>query len=124
MKISEMTNDQAADAMIRIVAPIERLTKDERLEPLLEELAGHEGEGGVSALKIISSMLPRIVPMLLKDHRTDLFEIISILSGERVEKVGGMKLSETVHILKESIDDELIGFFRLSGRQIMMKSGT
>ena len=112
MKISQMTNDQACDAIIRLTQPIANITDDERMEPLLKELS--EGESGMNGLKLISSMLPKIVPMLLKDHKKDLYEIISVLSGKDKKEIGTMKLTETITVLKDSIDDELIGFFRSS----------
>lgn len=114
MKISEMTNDQACDAIVRLTQPIANITDDPAVEPMLKELASHEGENGVSALKIISSMLPKVVPLLLKDHKTDVYEIISVLSWKDRKAVGQMKLMETISVLRESIDEDLIGFFKSS----------
>ena len=114
MKISEMTNDQACDAIVRLTNPVANITDDPKLEPMLKELADNNGETGVSALKIVSSMLPKFVPLLLKDHKNDLYEIISILSDKNKGEIGKMKLGETIAILKESIDEDLIGFFKSS----------
>ena len=38
MKISEMTNDQAADALIRISAPFENICSDEEVVDALAEI--------------------------------------------------------------------------------------
>lgn len=114
MKISQMTNDQACDALIRITDPVANIADDPQMEPILKGLAEHEGENGLSALKAISQMLPKIVPMLLKDHKKDVYEIISVLSGKAVAEIGKMRITETIAILKESIDDDLIGFFKQS----------
>ena len=116
MKLSEMTTDQSCDAMIRLTTPIQNITGDERLEPMLQKMAAQEGKTGMSVLQMISDLLPTAVPMLLKDHREDLYEIISILSGERKAEIGKKKLKETIAILKDSIDEDLIGFFKSSGR--------
>lgn len=114
MKISEMTNDQACDAIVRLTTPVANITDDPKLEPMLKELANNESKSGVSNLKLISSMLPKFVPLMLKDHKADLYEIISILSGKAKAEIGKMKLTETISILKESIDEDLISFFRSS----------
>ena len=114
MKISEMTNDQACEAIVRLTTPVANITDDPRIEPILKELATHEGEGAMTGLKVISSMLPKFVPILLKDHKTDLYEIISVLSGKARKEIGQMKLTETITVLRESIDDDLIGFFKSS----------
>ena len=68
----------------------------------------------MTGLKVISSMLPKFVPILLKDHKADLYEIISVLSGKARKDIGQMKLTETITVLRESIDDDLIGFFKSS----------
>ena len=114
MKISEMNNDQACDAIVRLTNPVSNITDDPKLEPLLQELAENGGKADVSALKIFSSMLPKVVPLLLKDHKNDLYEIISILSDKQRSEIGKMKLGETIAVLKESIDEDLISFFKSS----------
>lgn len=114
MKISEMSFNQACDATVRLVDPIARITSDDRLEPMLKELASHQGESGANAIRIISSMLPRFVPMLLKDHRADMVEILGILGDKKPKEVGEMKLKEVVQLIRDSLDDDLIGFFKSS----------
>lgn len=114
MKISEMTTDQACDAVVRLTNPIANITDDPKLEPMLKEIGQYEGRKDLSLLKVISSMLPKAVPLLLKDHKNDLYEIISILSGKKREEIGTMRMTQTIAILRESIDEELIGFFKSS----------
>lgn len=114
MKISEMSFNQACDATVRLVDPIARITSDDRLEPMLKELASHQGESGTNALRIISAMLPQFAPMLLKDHRADMIEILGILGDKKPKEVGEMKLKEIIQLIRDSIDEDLIGFFKLS----------
>ena len=51
----------------------------------------------------------------MKDHKGDLYEIISALSLKPVAKIGQMNFMATVKELRDSIDEDLIGFFRSSG---------
>jgi hypothetical protein len=114
MKISEMSFNQACDATVRLVDPIARITSDDRVEPLLKELASHQGESGANAIRIISSMLPRFVPMLLKDHRADLVEILAILGDKKSKDIEAMKLNDVIRLVRESLDEDIIGFFKSS----------
>lgn len=114
MKLSEMTNDQACDAIVRLTQPIANITDDPEVEPLLKELATHEGEDRTTGLKVISKMLPRVVPLLLKDHKKDVYEIISVLSGKKPNEIGKMLLPETIAVIRDSVDNDLIGFFKSS----------
>lgn len=114
MKLSEMTNDQACDAIVKLTQPVANITDDPALEPLLKELAGYGGKHEVTGLKILSAMIPKVVPLLLKDHKNDLYEIIGVLSGKAKADIGKMKLTETITVIRESIDEDLINFFKSS----------
>lgn len=116
MKLSEMTNDQACEAIIKLTQPVANITDDEAFDPILKELASYAGKP-VNGLKILSAMLPKVVPLLLRSHKKDVYVIISVLSGKSEAEIGQMKMTETITILKESIDEDLIGFFRSSVRQ-------
>ena len=114
MKLSMMNNDQACEALVRLTTPVANIADDPAVEPLLKELASHEGDDRMNGLKVIAKMLPRIVPLLLKDHKADVYEVISVLSGKTANEVGKMRLTETIFILKDSIDGELLDFFKSS----------
>ena len=116
MKLSEMTNDQACDAIIKLTQPVANIMDDQEFGLIVKELGGYSGKP-VNNLKILSGMIPKIVPLLLKNHKQDTYAIISVLSGKDEKEIGQMKMTESITILKESIDEDLIGFFRQSGRQ-------
>ena len=112
MKISQMTNDQACDAIIRLTPAVANIADEPKLDPILKELG--EKKEGVSVLHLVSNMLPKIVPLLLKDHKADLYEIISVLSDKTKAEVGKMRIVDTISVLRDSIDEDLIGFFKSS----------
>ena len=110
MKISQMTNDQAADAMIKLAGPISRLLEDEETRKLVEEAQSQrEGEGGIA---FFGRILPKVVPFMMKDHREDLYAVVAALTLRPVGDVGKMNFVETIKELRESIDEDFLGFFK------------
>lgn len=112
MKISMMTNDQASEAMIRISTPMANILDDKRSKELIDGMAQVAQTTTTSA---ISAYLPKFVSFCLKDHKDDLYEIIGALTFKPASVVGNMNFIETVKEMRESIDEDFIGFFKSSG---------
>lgn len=111
MKISEMTNDQAAKALIRISAPIEALCNDPKLDEILETYKATKEE---PFFKSVGALLPKFITYAIRTHKDDLYEIISTLIGKTVEEVANMNIMDTVKVVRESYDEVLQGFFTSS----------
>lgn len=116
MKLSEMTNDQAAEVMIRLADPVGAICDDEEAVQLIED---YKKRYRMPLFYAVGKMIPTLVGYLLKKHKAELYEIISILSGEKNADVGNMNFAETVKILRDSYDETLSVFFRSSGSAIM-----
>ena len=116
MKLSEMTNDQAADAMIRLAEPIGAICDDEEAVKMIDE---YKKRYKMPLFYAVGKMIPTLVGYLLKKHKSELYEIISLLSGEKKVDVGNMNFAETVKVLRDSYDDTLSVFFRSSGKQLL-----
>ena len=116
MKLSEMTNDQAAEVMIRLADPVGAICDDEEAVQMIED---YKKRYRMPLFYSVGKMIPTLVGYLLKKHKAELYEIISILSGEKKADVGNMNFAETVKILRDSYDETLSVFFRSSGSAIM-----
>lgn len=110
MKLSEMNTNEACDAVVRLTEPISNISNDPQMEKALKDIAGLQGQ--MTALQALSTVFPKLVPNLLKDHLEDVYEIISILSGLSVAEIGKMKFTETIKVLRECIDKDLLDFFK------------
>lgn len=108
MKISEMTNDQATDALIRLAGPFENICNDPDLITALEKLGGMTQE---PIIKVVGTIIPDFAKIGLRKHKADLYEIVSALTMTPVDKVGRMNFKETIKALQESYDDILRDFF-------------
>lgn len=115
MKISEMTNDQAADALVRIAGPFDRICND---DDLLEALTKLGSMTGVPVVKVIGQALPMFVTVGLKKHKADLYEIIGALTLTPASRVGKMNFKETLKAIQDSFDDTLRDFFTVSATAI------
>lgn len=108
MKISEMTNDQATDALIRLSVPFENICGDDEVKEALDEISKQKD---VPMIKAFGTIIPLLTNMLLKKHKRDLYEIVSALTMKPVSTIGKMNFKETVEIIRESYDDILRDFF-------------
>lgn len=109
MKISEMSTTQAADVIVRIADPASAIMQDKKTVEVLEKLATTKA---TTLIAFIADNLGAVAGVLLKDHRTDVFEIVAALSGKTVEAVEKQKILETIADVKNSFDKDLLDFFK------------
>ena len=120
MKLSQMTNDQATDFLVRVTSPIARIMDDEEIQPLLTNFSTMKD---VPITKVISTFLPQFVTFAIKGHKDDLYEIIGAFSGKSKQSVGKMNLLETMNLMKDSIDKDFLDFFKsLKGQELVTAS--
>ena len=103
-----MTTDQAADALVRIAEPAANIMHDEDTLGVLEKLATSNDK---APLKFIADNIVPVATVLLKTHRSDVYEVIAALSGKKIAEIGKQKLTETITDIKECWDGELMDFF-------------
>lgn len=111
MKISEMTNDQATEALIRLAGPLENICDDEELIESLDKLAGMNHE---PTIRVIGKMIPMIARVGFMKHKQDLYEIVGALTMTTTADVGKMNFKDTLLALQDSYDGILRDFFTSS----------
>ena len=111
MKISEMTNEQAADALIKVAEPFENICGDEEMLGLMEKLQNAQNK---PVIQTLGDILPKFVLYALKKHRDDLYQIIGAVTMKPVEEVARMNFKKTIDTVKESYDDIIRDFFTSS----------
>jgi hypothetical protein len=113
MKISEMNNDQASEAIVRICAPVASICEDDEVKSLLDSIDKLGKEQG-DPIKAVTNFIPRLVAFGLQKHKADVYEIVGALTGTSTARVGKLNFVETVKAVRESWDDVLAGFFTSS----------
>ena len=111
MKISEMSNDQATDAMVRISAALGFICEDEEMLSVIDDL---QKLGSTPILVAIPKVLPKFASLAFRKHRDDLYEIIGALCSKNRKDVGKMSFKETISLIKDSYDEILGDFFTSS----------
>lgn len=114
MKLSEMTTDKAADALVRLAEPAAEIVNDDKVFELIKG-AGKVANAGFSAQ--MAFILREVAPVLLKDHRGALYEVLSILTGKKAAEIAQQPITATVADIRASVDSELLSFFTPSEGQ-------
>ena len=115
MKISEMTNDQAADALLRLSVPFGNICEDQEMVKMIDQYLKMEGRPNIQKL---GKLFNPFVNFAFKDHRADLYEIVGALTFKKPAEVAKLKFLDTVKVLRESYDEVLKSFFISSVEQI------
>lgn len=113
MKISDMTNDQATETLIRLSEPIASICDNDEFVDLLTKMSRYSE---LPRVKSFGKILPKLVVFALKEHKRDVYEIVAALRLVPVSKLGAMNFKETVDEIKNSYDEILRDFFTSSAR--------
>lgn len=112
MKLSQLSTDKAADILCELTPYINNIVSDDEL---MSELKTSTGGVGMTRAQLIVCGVERInkiVPILLKKKRADVYGILSTLSEKSVEEIAKQKFVKTVGQLVEVVKDkELLDFF-------------
>lgn len=114
MKISMMNTEQAADALVRMAQPVANILDDKDIDPILQRFSKSKNK---SMTKIVADFIPKIVPLALKTHRDDVFEIVGALEGVSADEVRKFPVLKTMAIIRDSFDKDLIDFFNFTADQ-------
>lgn len=116
MKISEMTNEQAAEALIRLSVPFGNICDDEEALKLIDQ---YNKMRKIPMIQMIGKILPQLTGYLLKTHKEDLYEIVGALTMQKASAIAKMNFFETIKIIKGSYDEVLRDFFTSSAQQVI-----
>lgn len=114
MKLSEMTTDQLTNTLCVAAPCIANITSDEKLVALLRDTISKDGELTRAAIMTYgANKLAEIVPIVLKDHRADVYGILAAVNGQTVDEIGQQSALTTLKQIKElTADPDLMDFFK------------
>lgn len=113
MKLSELTTERAADVLCELTPYIANITGD---KALLDELSNKFDSKGKSAAELYTFAARKyamLVPILLKEHREDVFGLLAVLNETEPEKIAKQSVMETIRQVRDLFQDkELLDFFK------------
>lgn len=114
MKLSQMTTDKATDVLCEIAPYAMNIMTDEDLMNELKAAIDFD-EANTMAEKIAVSVgkISKILPILLKKRKNDIFGILGALNDKSIEEIGKQNIIKTMSQIKDiSKDKELLDFFK------------
>nr|DAY32948.1 MAG TPA: hypothetical protein [Caudoviricetes sp.] len=118
MKLSKLTTEQAVDVLCELTPYIANITGD---KVLLDELGKKFDGKGKSVAELYTygaQKYAMLVPVLLKDHRADVFGILSVLNDTTAEVVAKQNVLTTILQIRSVFKDkDLLDFFRSFGQE-------
>lgn len=116
MRLSEITTDRAAEVLCELTPLIDSIITDEELMKALSAAIGAEDAASMSVgqkLLLVSAKVGKIVPILMKKRRAEMFGILGVLNEKTPEQIAQQNFLVTMKQVKDLTSDrELIDFFR------------
>lgn len=117
MRLSEMNTEQTMDLLVNITPAIMEIVKDEELVKVFSERV--KPKKGMSKEEINKlamnkgfEKIGKLVPMLLGNHRNDIYTILAEINGKSIDEVKSQSPIKTIGQIQELLQDkELISFF-------------
>lgn len=118
MRLSDLTTDETLDVLCEITPCVERIIKDEAIIEAIGKAVDTTGMTRTGVMVAGIEKIGTVIPMLLKNHRPDLYHILGSVNRVEPAEIAAQKLTATLAQINEVIhDEELLTFFRLFGRR-------
>ena len=114
MKLSQMTTDRAADVLCELTPYIANIAADEELlAELRKAIDPKEVATKAELLAKGVEKATKIVPIILKKRKADLFGILAALNEKTAEEIGKQNILATMAQVREIVKDkDLMDFFK------------
>ena len=116
MKLSEISTERAADVLCELTPLVDSIITDEDLMQSLSAVVDREQTETMSfgqKILLVSSKLGKIVPILMKKRRAEMFGILAVLNEKTPEQISAQNMLVTMMQIRDLVNDrELIDFFK------------
>ncbi len=113
MKLSELTTERALDALCELTPFINNIIVDEDFWKEVQSTLPKDKNSRQNILLFGAKKINKLIPMLLKEHRKDIYGILAIINEQDVEKVAKQNVLQTAKQIRDLFkDEELLDFFK------------
>lgn len=109
MKLSEMSTEQFADAICDVTDATANIVEDKALMIAIGDVfKRYEGK---TVGNMLATALRKVVPLMLKTHRHDTFQLVAAMNQKTLEQVMAQPIMQTIDDINGMVDKELLDFF-------------
>ena len=114
MKLSQMTTDKATDVLCIIAPYAMNIMTDEDLIAELKKAVNFKDTNTLAEkIALTVDKVAKILPIILKKRKSDLFGILGALNEKSIEEIGKQNIIRTMAQIRDiSKDKELLDFFK------------
>lgn len=113
MKLSELSTERAADVLCALTPCIAGITGDKALLDELGRKFDGKGKSSAEFYAFAAEKCAALAPVLLKNHRADVFGILAVLNDCTAEEVAKQNILTTISQIRALFKDkELLDFFQ------------
>lgn len=114
MRLSELSTDRATDVLCELTPYIANIVSDEELlEELKKAVDRKDIVNKAQWLAVGAEKITKIIPILLKKRKEDVFGILAVMNEKTVEQIAKQNILVTLKQARTAFKDkELIDFFK------------
>lgn len=114
MKLSELSTDRSLDVLCELTPYLTSIASDEELlAEIKRKVKLPEDATRTDLISVGVDKLNKIVPILLKQKRGDIYGILSVINETTVDEIGKQNVIKTMAQIRDLIKDkEFIDFFK------------
>lgn len=119
MKISELNTDRALDVLCELTPYISNIASDEDMVAAVGKIVKPADDTNVyGAGLMLVERIGEIIPALFRNHRSDVYGILSVLNDKSTADIAAQPVLETIQQVRAAFQDgDLLSFFRSFTRQ-------
>lgn len=117
MKFCDMTTDETMDILVEITPSVMDIVQDESLVKLFKDGIKPTKDMTKEQIQKLAmtkgiEKISKIIPMLLSNHRANIYNILSAINKKTVDEIKKQSPIITINEIKELFQDkDLINFF-------------
>ena len=119
MRLSELTTDESLDALCLLTPYINNIIIDQSLaEELRRKIDPKQTKTKAEVMLEGARKINAVVPIILKNHRADVYGILSVVNKKPLELIGKQNFLVTAAQIRELVKDKaLVDFFKSCAEQ-------
>lgn len=119
MKLSELSTDKALDVLCELTPYVSNIASDDAVVGTVGKIVDTDKDINLYGKGLLMvERLGEIIPVLLKNHRPDVYGILSVMNERPAAEIAAQKIMDTIQQVRELFrDPELLSFFKSSAQQ-------